>query len=177
MHRPATIALPALLILACAAASAASAGEPAAPAGSDLAYVKIDGIAGEETMKGYEGWIKAEELAMSLDRDTGTKLVSKLGLEDRPRSLRIAKAVDKATPLISKRVRKGSKIKEVAIHLVRADGKGGTQHYFTILLTNVSVVSNNIEFQNGRASEGVLFDYESVVLRSVTGETEAEVDK
>lgn len=175
MHVSARFALPALLLATlCAVASAA---ETAAPAGSDLVYVKIDGIAGEETMKGYEGWIKAEELAMSLDRDTGTKLVSKLGLEDRPRSLRIAKAVDKATPLISKRVRKGSKIKEVAIHFVRKDAAGGTQHYFTILLTNVSVVSNNIEFQNGRAQEGVLFDYESVVLRSVTGETETEVEK
>lgn len=172
MPRATRLTLPALLVLAaCAAASAAE------PAGTDSVYVKIDGIAGEETMKGYEGWIKADELAMSLDRDTGTKLISKLGLEDRPRSLRIAKAVDKATPLISKRVRKGSKIKEVAIHFVRKDGNGGAQHYFTILLSNVTVVSNNIEFQDGRAHEGVLFDYESVVLRSVTGETETEVEK
>lgn len=172
MHLNPRHILPALLLLASAtAASAADA------AGTDAVYVQITGIAGEETMKGYEGWVKAEELAMSLDRDTGTKLISKLGLENRPRSLRIAKAVDKATPIISKRVGKGSKIKEVAIHFVRQDGKGGTQHYFTILLSNVTIVSNNIEFENGRSRESVLFDYETVVLRSVTGETEAEVDK
>lgn len=131
--------------------------------------MKIEGVNGETADKGMEGFIAVEKLSTDLEKSTAGKITSKLGLEKRPRSITVLKALDKATPRIAEKVKEGTAIAEIKIQFFRKAEGGEAKLYFTMSLKNATLVSAHIHASQetgGRALEELTIDYEDVELVS-----------
>ncbi|MCW8133980.1 MAG: type VI secretion system tube protein Hcp [Planctomycetota bacterium] len=153
----------AVLVLCAAACAGARA--------ADSVYVKFEGISGEESEKGLEGTVKALSVSTDLEKSTTGKITSKLGIEKRPRSITIVKALDKATPRLAERVKEATPIAEVKVLFYSKPEGGEAKHYFTLTLKNATVASSHLQFTEGagaKAQEVLTVDYEDIELVSET---------
>ncbi|MBI3828578.1 MAG: type VI secretion system tube protein Hcp [Planctomycetes bacterium] len=136
---------------------------------ADTVYMKIEGVSGEIAEKGLEGCILVEKLSTDLEKSTAGKITSKLGIEKRPRSLTVLKALDKATPRIAEKVKDGSAIGEIKLQFFRKAEGGEAKLFFTMSLKNATLVSAHIQVSQetgGRAQEELSIDYEDIELVS-----------
>lgn len=151
----------AVLVLCAAACASARA--------ADSVYVKLEGIGGEETEKGLEGTVKAASVTTDLEKSTTGKITSKLGIEKRPRSITIVKALDKATPRLAERVKEATPIAEVKVLFFSKPEGGEAKLYFTMTLKNATLASSHIQFNEAsgtKAQEVLTVDYEDIELVS-----------
>jgi len=139
---------------------------------SETVYMKAEGLTGEVTEKGLEGAIVVEQFATELEKSTTGKLTSTLGLEKRPRSVKVLKALDKTTPRIAERIKESKPLAEVKFTFYRKNEAGELKHYFSMTLKNATIVGSRLHTSadhGGRALEELTIDYEDAELVSETG--------
>ncbi|MCZ7648536.1 MAG: type VI secretion system tube protein Hcp [Planctomycetota bacterium] len=162
-----------ILCLACACV-AARAAEPM------QVLVTMEGVTGEIAEKGFEGAILAEKLEYRLERSASKSFISKLGIEKRPHSLQFCKGRGPRHP--GHRQTRRRRLEGPYRLDPRLRGPGGKRDklVFSLTLRNVTVTSVDVfadEKSEGRPLETVSVDYESLELKSETGNTAYTLEK
>lgn len=113
---------------------------------------RLGTIDGESTAKGHENWI--EVLGFDEDTTAPTSIGSAGGgagagkIELKP--LVITKRIDKATPKLFQALVTNDALGTVQLDLVRPDGAGGEETYYTVKLTN-AIVSDDHQLDAGKS--------------------------
>ncbi len=156
--------------------------QPAPPAPSQLqapapakpaAWLKLDGIAGESTQVGHQGWI--ELLSVSFG-PTGAQTASgasgagggkiKLG------ELVVTKAVDKASPLLLRFAGSAETIKTVTLEL----RKPSSSTFLQVTLSDVKVTRRLLSAGGDRPSESLSLSFSKVETRIATPKSDGTVE-
>lgn len=156
---------------------------PAGPAGSGgasepnarvVGFLRVETaqgpIDGEATAKGHEQWIEA----LGFDAEaiaplaTGGAGAGKVALKP----IVITKRIDKSTPKLFQALVTGQHLPSVQLDLVRSDGKGGQETFYTVTLQTV-LVSAVHQLDDGKADgrplEQVTFDYQKIEISEGDG--------
>jgi type VI secretion system secreted protein Hcp len=132
-----------------------------ARAASDY-LLKLDGIAGESTLKGFEKQIEIQSFSWGVSQ-AGAGSGNRVG-KSCPTDLNLSKGVDKATPpLISSAV--GGTVSPTAILIGLRPGGNGPQPYIRFEMKNVLVSSYST---SGASGGGLAFDAFSLKFASAT---------
>lgn len=126
------------------------------------AYLKIDGIPGESTAKGYEKQIEITSFSHNVHQSTDISASSSGGAttgRTTHSDFTISKAVDLASPVLLQRCCDGTHIPTLTLTLVRSGGDSKVP-FMVYTLTNlvVSDVSYNGS-KDGLPMESVSFNY------------------
>jgi len=98
--------------------------------------------------------------------------------------LTVTKALDKGSPLLQRLLHGSDRIAEVRIMLYRPSSSGAEVHYYSITLTNPTIVSIQLDMANNRydgavqlpVMERVSFTYESITSTFEDGGISSEND-
>lgn len=127
-------------------------------------YLKIDGIEGESTTKGYEGWSDIEAFSQSIHQADGgatgaARRRSAAVLED----MILVKEMDQSSPKLQEAVSSGKHFPKVEIHLTTTSGGGARVVYCSYELKNAMITSYNLS--GGREevpTEELAIDFEEI---------------
>lgn len=131
-------------------------------------YIKIDGIDGESTAKGYDKWIDIASISQSISRPIGAgssgsarhRSTASLG------DLVVVKDVDKSSPKLAEAICKGQNFKSIEVHLTTSSDSGdGRTPYLMWKLTNARVTSYSVSgTTDGMSvpSEQLSFNFEEI---------------
>jgi type VI secretion system secreted protein Hcp len=110
-------------------------------------YIKIEGIDGESTAKGYEKWIGILSVSQSITRPIGAGMSG----SSRHRSTATlgdvvcVKEVDKSTPKLADAICEGKVFPSIELHMTTSSDSGeGRTPYLMWKLTNVRVTSYSV---------------------------------
>lgn len=130
-------------------------------------------IDGEATEKGHEKWMTV----LGFDGDASVPVVTNGGggagagkVDLRP--IVVTKPIDKATPKLFQALVTGRHLPDVQLDLVRSDGAGGDEVFYTVKLENVLVTDLHQVDQgkaDGRPLEQVSLDYQRIEITEGDG--------
>lgn len=135
------------------------------------AYMKIKGIDGHVTTKGYEKWIELKSIGFNVNRSLST---TSGNVTDRERTkptlseITVMKEIDKTTPDLFSAAcgtREGGKaIDEIEIHICQTSGDS-VKPYIEYKLNNV-LLSNYVVAgdEKGRPQETVALNYDKIQM-------------
>lgn len=138
-------------------------------------YLKIDGIQGEATEKGYDNWIKIEAFTQSIEKEAPRQ--GNRGSNAIFSTLNVSKVLDVSSVKIAEAVAKGLLYKNVEIACV----KNGMPFY-SCALANVIMTSYSISgVSSERPFEEIAFSFETIKvtysqISSKTGKEEGKVN-
>jgi type VI secretion system secreted protein Hcp len=105
-------------------------------------YLQIDGIKGESTDSGHQGWIECQAVNWSLSQPksattstSGGHTAGRVDLSD----ISVQKMADIASPILAQTCAMGRTIPKAKIEFMRADGDGKPVKYYEVELENVIV--------------------------------------
>ncbi len=107
------------------------------------AFMKIDGVPGESTESGYEGWIDLIEFSYSMS-SPASRLTGKRTGRTQLAPITFTKTFDKASPLLMMHCSTGQNITEIRIEVLKSGISGRKDPYFTIVLKKVTVTSYDL---------------------------------
>jgi len=114
-------------------------------------YMKIDGINGNVTAKGYENWISIESMHFGVNRSIHTPVGSNRNRESGIPSisaLEITKLIDQSSTNILQQILKGTAIPTVQIDLCTTQSTH--QPYLQYKLSNVLISNRHIYHEQGQ---------------------------
>lgn len=126
------------------------------------AYVKIEGIPGESTAKGFEKQIEVMSYHHGVSQSTDISASSSGGAttgRTTHADFQITKALDTASPVLLQRCSDGTHIPSLTLTLVRSGGDSKVP-FMTYTLTNLVV--SNVNYggsKDGLPTESVSFNY------------------
>jgi type VI secretion system secreted protein Hcp len=144
---------------------------PSEPNTRDVGFLHVETaqgtIDGEATEKGHEKWITV----VGFDSDaTAPTAATRGGAGSGKVQLKpivITKPIDKSTPKLFQALVTGQHLPAVQLDLVRRDGAGGEEVFYTVKLKTV-LVTDLHQFDegkaNGHALEQVTLDYDSIEI-------------
>jgi len=137
-----------------------------------IGYMKIDGIDGEVTATGYEGHIAILGFGHSVSRPsyTGDGPIGDADFQD----IRVIKAINSTSPLLSLMVAKGDVISEVTLYFTRDEGPE-KWCYYKIELTE-SVVITGLVPSIGAAAGTEMVSFSFGRIRWVAKKTPGDPD-
>jgi len=137
-------------------------------------YMVIDGIEGEVTLKGREGWIELQSFSWGIvsPRDAASGLPTG---KRQHKPITIVKEIDKATPLLFMGCCQGTHIKEAKLMMYRTNNQGQEVLYCVITLHDVMISSFSVidddddgdaatERIPSRPAEQLSFTYSSITV-------------
>lgn len=106
-------------------------------------YMVIDGIEGEVTLKGREGWIELQSFSWGIvsPRDAASGLPTG---KRQHKPITIRKEIDKATPSLFMGCCQGTHIKEAKLMMYRPNNQGQEVLYCVITLHDVMISSFSV---------------------------------
>lgn len=123
-------------------------------------YMKLDGIDGDVTTKGYEKWVEIEEINFGVNRSISTatgKTVDRENTKTAVSEIQVIKLADKTSPLVFMEACQGKARKDLKIHICQTGDK--VSPYIEYTLNNVLVSHYAIEAkdvnQHANAMQGV----------------------
>jgi type VI secretion system secreted protein Hcp len=136
-------------------------------------YMQIDGIEGDVTAAGHEGWIDCSSMQWGVGRGINTPTGTSQERESSAPSISemtISKAMDKCTPQIFKEACVGTS-KKVVIDLIQT---GGTEldTYMSYELTNSLISGYSVSSSGDRPSESVSFNFTKVEMKFIPYDSE-----
>jgi type VI secretion system secreted protein Hcp len=126
-------------------------------------YVKIDGVEGDVTAAGHEGWINCDSMSWGVSRAIGNPTGSAKERESTApmvQDVSLSKAMDSATPLLFQEACVG-KSKPVEIHLVQT-GADQLDSYMEYKLTNALVSSYSLSSGGDRPMENFSLNFTKI---------------
>jgi type VI secretion system secreted protein Hcp len=151
----------------------AAGGAAAEPNARIVGFLHVDTgaatIEGESTEKGHENWITVVgfegEASVPIAQSGGGGGTGAGKVQLKP--LVITKLIDKATPKLFETLATGKTLKEVQLDLVRPDGAGGDETFYTVKLGTV-LVSDEHQFDqgtpDGHALEQISFVFQKIEI-------------
>jgi type VI secretion system secreted protein Hcp len=115
------------------------------------AYIKIDGIAGEATAKGYEKQIEVVSYSHPISQHSGGSMSAAGGLSGgraEVGTFTFTKPIDSATPLLLQACCTGTHIKSAVLSVLRATGEGAGTLFYQITMGDVIVAADSSEGTN-----------------------------
>lgn len=130
------------------------------------AFLKIEGVDGESTAKGYEKWIRIESFSwgasQSISFGSGGREAGKVAITD----LSLTKRVDRSSPALFLKTAKGDVVNQVELRLVRTDSKGNYEApFYQIKLDDViisSVQTSGGAGADDRPGESISFNFSKI---------------
>lgn len=105
-------------------------------------YLQIDGIKGESTDSGHQGWIECENVSWSLTQPKsatastgGGHTAERVELSE----IRFVKIADLSSPILSQTCAAGKTLPKAKFEFWRADGQGERVKYYEVELENVLI--------------------------------------
>lgn len=141
-------------------------------------FLRLPGVLGTATDQDHKDWIIIESLSWGVSRSGTTPIGSgATGTVRGYGELKITKAIDRASPLLTQHSINGHDYGEVKIETWRPDGKSG---YEVFVLENVRIVSRIIKRAGqprpikpgGQDLEQVTFSYSAIHWDNTSGHTE-----
>jgi type VI secretion system secreted protein Hcp len=129
-------------------------------------YLKIDGIDGDVTAAGHEGWIECGSFQWGVGRGISTPTGSSSERESGPPSVSevtVSKAMDSSSPKIFTEACVG-KAKKVEIHLVQT-GPDALETYMEYTLTNSLISGYSLSSGGDRPSESIAFNFTKIEMK------------
>ena len=108
------------------------------------AFMKIDGVPGESTEPGYEGWIELLEFDYSMSAPV-SRLTGKRSGKPQMSPITFTKTFDKASPLLMMHCSVGQNINTLTIEVLKSATSGRMEPYFTVELKQVTVTSYDLK--------------------------------
>jgi type VI secretion system secreted protein Hcp len=131
-------------------------------------YLKIDGIAGESTDSGHQGWIEILSGGFGIHQPRSA-CVSTGGGHTAERvnmsEIHFSKLVDLASPILMQMCAAGKTHPKASIELMRADGANKPIKYLEILLEEVMIASYSPSFGAGVATETGSLSFAKIQMR------------
>ena len=106
--------------------------------------VKIDGIEGEATLSGYEGWIECTSMKHAISLPVVAQASGRTEGTSRHGAMFMLHAIDKATPALKLACAAGANVGDVEVHRMRMIG-GQARPVEQINLTRVMVSEAGID--------------------------------
>lgn len=120
-------------------------------------YLQIEGIKGESTDQGHDGWIELTSAQWGV-KQPKSATVSTAGGHTAERcehsSITITKLADLSSPILMQTCSTGRTIPKAKLEFMRADGQGTPVKYYEVELENVLIGSMNQAVHEG----GILHD-------------------
>ncbi len=152
----------------------------------EVAFMKVDGIAGESNVKNQKDMIEVLAFSHEVSKEVDPLDCRKPKGDRRHKQFEVVKIYDKASPLLAQALCQGKKVNQVEIKWFRADPDGGSdpQHYFTHTFVDCIVTSVRLWMPNALDGatrnfghmESVAFGYGQITWKSETGGTEFKDD-
>ena len=147
------------------------------------AYMKVEGEQGEipggTTIEGYENWITVASFGHSINIPTDPQSGQPIGTREHG-SLRIAKPLDKASPLLYKALVRGERLPVVEIRFLRLSPEGQMEHFYTIKLEDAIIISASPSLipsdQDNLMMEIISFNYRRITWTYVPEGIEEQDD-
>ena len=105
-------------------------------------YLQIDGIKGESSDSGHQGWIELSSAHMGVTQPRSATASTGGGHTAERcehRTLSIAKLTDLSSPILMQTCSMGKTIPKAKIEFMRADGQGKPVKYYEVELENVMI--------------------------------------
>lgn len=122
--------------------------------------MKIDGIDGDVTTKGYEKWVEIEAVNFGVNRSISTstgKTADRENTKTAVSEINVVKLADKTSPLIFMEACQGKAKKDIKIHVCQTGDKVSPYIEYTlsnVLVSNYAIDANGVN-QNAGAAHGV----------------------
>lgn len=115
-------------------------------------YLQIDGIRGESTDFGHQGWIEVTSAHLGVNQPrsaTASTAGGHTAERCEHRDIAITKLADLASPILMQACSSGKTISHAKIEFLRADGQGDRIKYYEVELENVLIASVNQTVHEG----------------------------
>jgi type VI secretion system secreted protein Hcp len=119
-------------------------------------FLRIQGIEGESTDGGYEGWIDVDSFTYGVSRPAGSTAPAN------HRGFTLNKAVDKATPYLYLHCSSGRPLGEVVLEIVRTTADEISIQEYQLHNATVTSINTSVGANATRASERLMLSYESI---------------
>lgn len=128
-------------------------------------YLHVEGLEGDVTAAGHEGWIECESMDFDVSRSISTRTGSSQERESTAPKLNdvtVRKAMDKCTPKLFEQACIGTS-KLVKIDLVQTGEQLDT--YMSYTLTDCLITSHSTSAASERPSESVGFNFTKIEMK------------
>ncbi len=128
-------------------------------------FLKVEGVTGESSSKGHEGWIEVTSMefkienTVTLGAGSGTITASKA----KGSALTITKLLDRSSPVLFLGCASGTVYPTVNLNVTRLNASGTPVPYYKITLSNVIVSNLGTSSTAERPAETVALSYEKIV--------------
>ncbi len=117
-------------------------------------YIKMEGITGGSTKKGFEGQIETSSVSFGANRaSTARSGKGGAGGEAFVHDINFTKAADDSSVELFLRCAKGTETPTTEITLTKSDGQGGEVKFLTYKLENVYITSWSTGASGGQGSD------------------------
>ena len=106
--------------------------------------VNIDGVEGEATLSGYEGWIECTSMKHAIALPVVAQASGRIEGTSRHGAILMLHAIDKATPALKLACAAGANVGEVEVHRMRMIG-GQSRPVERLRLTDVMVSEEGVD--------------------------------
>lgn len=136
-------------------------------------YMKFDGVDGESKNSQFEGFSDLQCWTYGIEIPTSQRSGRATGKRQH-RPFTVTKPLDKASPLLMKKCITGEVIRNAKIEYTRTNDDGREESYYTVELTNVRIVSYNIDCDDdtGATIEDITLSFEKIKVTYANSQVE-----
>jgi type VI secretion system secreted protein Hcp len=139
---------------------------PASALAAMNAYLYIDGVKGDATDAGHQGWIEVSSFQWGVGRGIGSPMGGSADRESSAPSVSeivVTKNTDKASPLLSKCAATGCRYGSAILEMRKA---GGGDQMVRYALSNLMVSSYHLSSGGDRPTESLSFSFTKIEMKA-----------
>jgi type VI secretion system secreted protein Hcp len=136
-------------------------------------YLKMDGVKGDVTHQGHEGWTDITSMSWQIGRQMKTNIGSTENREGSQPSMGeiiLTKVTDGSSPVLSNEAATGRKAKTVQIHLVTTGSPGDT--YLEYELTNCLIANYSMNSNGDRPNEVITLNFTKIQTKYIPSKSD-----